>query len=216
MPRYDCVDHIHSGTRSDQIQTVAPRYPCAAEEPGANQAVVPHIGWANAVPDATATLDFTINGEDHSFTGIGYHDKNWGDGTFDANVKFWYWGHARLGPYSIVWFDLTTPSGLVSQSGYITDRQGGSFTLINCAPGSSKVRPWGANSEYPPLPTTGTPTGLLVTFETSRGQFVANVTTGPKSREQGTFQSYAGAITGGFVGQQIYTGRAFFDTIHIA
>ena len=37
--------------------------------------VVPHLGWANAVPDAFADVDFIIQGSPLSFTGVGYHDK---------------------------------------------------------------------------------------------------------------------------------------------
>jgi hypothetical protein len=37
--------------------------------------VGPNIGWSNAVPDATALVDFTISGTKLAFTGVGYHDK---------------------------------------------------------------------------------------------------------------------------------------------
>lgn len=36
---------------------------------------MPHIGWANAVPDAKAKVDFEIGGVALAFTGPGYHDK---------------------------------------------------------------------------------------------------------------------------------------------
>jgi hypothetical protein len=42
---------------------------------GANLEVSPHIGWANAMPDANAIADFTILGEKLQFNGVGYHDK---------------------------------------------------------------------------------------------------------------------------------------------
>lgn len=37
--------------------------------------VAPHVGWANAVPDAQANVQLIVNGRPLNFTGIGYHDK---------------------------------------------------------------------------------------------------------------------------------------------
>lgn len=37
--------------------------------------IAPHIGWANAIPDAHATIDLVVNDEALVFTGTGYHDK---------------------------------------------------------------------------------------------------------------------------------------------
>lgn len=36
---------------------------------------MPGIGWANAVPDAKATVDFEVGGKKLAFSGTGYHDK---------------------------------------------------------------------------------------------------------------------------------------------
>lgn len=53
-----------------------PHYPCGPDLPGQNMEVTPHIGWANAVPDATGDVDVVINGDRIAFTGgVGYHDK---------------------------------------------------------------------------------------------------------------------------------------------
>jgi len=60
---------------------VAPaHYPCAPASAGGGGKqtlqVAPHIGWANAVPDATASVDFTIQGTPLKITGgVGYHDQ---------------------------------------------------------------------------------------------------------------------------------------------
>lgn len=35
----------------------------------------PHIGWANAIPDAVSTVDLVVDGTRLDFTGAGYHDK---------------------------------------------------------------------------------------------------------------------------------------------
>lgn len=36
---------------------------------------MPGIAWANAVPDAGATVDFEIGDKKLQFSGTGYHDK---------------------------------------------------------------------------------------------------------------------------------------------
>ena len=36
---------------------------------------MPGVGWANAVPDANAIVDFEVAGKKLAFSGVGYHDK---------------------------------------------------------------------------------------------------------------------------------------------
>lgn len=71
------------------------------------------MGWANAIPNAVATVNLTIaNLETHASeeiavtNGVGYHDKNWGDRSITKTIQAWSWGHARIGEYSVVWFDI--------------------------------------------------------------------------------------------------------------
>jgi hypothetical protein len=40
-----------------------------------NMMVAPHIGWANAVPDAEADVDMILEGTKVTWKGVGYHDK---------------------------------------------------------------------------------------------------------------------------------------------
>lgn len=56
-------------------------------KPGVSQEIIPNIYWANAVPDAIAVVDFTINGKALNFKGVGYHDKNWGVAAFDPSTR---------------------------------------------------------------------------------------------------------------------------------
>jgi hypothetical protein len=37
--------------------------------------IMPHVGWANAIPGAESIVDFTIQGSELAFAGVGYHDK---------------------------------------------------------------------------------------------------------------------------------------------
>ncbi|KAK1623329.1 hypothetical protein BDP81DRAFT_503520, partial [Colletotrichum phormii] len=75
---------------ADQRQRAPAHYPCALNEPGVSEELVPYLYWANAVPDADADVDITIDGERISFVnGVGYHDKNWADKSIIKSHKFW-------------------------------------------------------------------------------------------------------------------------------
>jgi hypothetical protein len=37
--------------------------------------ILPQVGWANAIPDAIADVDLTLDGTPIKFTGVGYHDS---------------------------------------------------------------------------------------------------------------------------------------------
>jgi hypothetical protein len=58
------------------LRSVAPgHYPCGPVGSGENMMVAPEIGWANAVPDGIADVDFTLAGTKVAWKGVGYHDK---------------------------------------------------------------------------------------------------------------------------------------------
>ncbi|KAI1478990.1 hypothetical protein F4774DRAFT_426171 [Daldinia eschscholtzii] len=193
---------------------VPPRYPCDPNVPGATEEVSPRLGWANAVPDADATVDLVIGGEHIQFTGNGYHDKNWADRPFTELLDFWYWGRARIGPYSLVWFDLKAPDGEHHQSGYIS--KDGEDISISCTNTSATVMPWGANSEYPPKPTTGPPEGITISFDVGeKGVFVANITTQLLLADYHTYQRYIGPASGGFEGET-FSGKALYEVMQLA
>ncbi|KAH8706049.1 hypothetical protein BGW36DRAFT_272493, partial [Talaromyces proteolyticus] len=141
------------------LESVAPgHYPCGPLEVGQNEEILPGIGWVNVVPDAQGTVNMTIDGKLLSFTGYGYHDKNWSNQPFADAVKSWYWGHGRLGPYSVVWYDAIAADGTEYVSGYAV--QNGQVVSSTCS--GVKVRPIGVNSEYPPQPSIGSPGGFNI------------------------------------------------------
>jgi hypothetical protein len=173
--------------------------------------MVPHVWWSNAVPDALAVVSLTIDGSELSFNdGVGYHDKNWGDLSFVTAVSSWYWGHAHVGPYSIVWFDAVDSSGVEYYSGYVTEE--GSVLESSCAANAVVVRPWGANDAYPPLVTTGTMQGIEAVFLLDDGStLVANITTGLEVINAGVYIRTLGDVEA-IVGNTSYSGgRALFE-----
>lgn len=173
---------------------------------------MPHVGWANAVPDAEATVELSFSdGTVVNFTdGIGYHDKNWGDRPFVESTEQWYWGHARLGPYSLVWFDALDLAGTEYVSGYVSSD--GQALLSSCASNAVVARPWGANDTYPPTITTGLMQGMEVRFDLGNGEMlIANVTTGTVVSAATGYARTLGSVQGGIVGEELYTGRALFE-----
>lgn len=59
----------------DLLQNAPAHYACGPNQPGVNLEVSPNVGWANAMPDADAVVNFTIGGRALQFNGVGYHDK---------------------------------------------------------------------------------------------------------------------------------------------
>ncbi|KAL2784732.1 hypothetical protein BJX66DRAFT_329778 [Aspergillus keveii] len=192
------------------MRSIAPaHYPCGPAEAGQNLQIAPHIGWANAVPDADATVQFTIHDQPFEFTGIGYHDQNFGSASLAANVGSWYWGNGRIGSYSIVWYDLLTPDGTNTVAAYVA--RNGEILVAQCA--GLTVRPYGANSTYPPLISTGNPTGFTVTIDlpeervelTATGTYV---TAG--GWENAPYTRWSGTLEGRIGGEDL-AGKAIFE-----
>ncbi|KAJ9150279.1 Hydroxyneurosporene dehydrogenase [Pleurostoma richardsiae] len=190
-------------------------YPCGLNVPGVSEIMVPHVFWSNAVPDASAFVNLTIGGSPLAFhDGVGYHDKNWGDAPFVTTTSSWYWGHARLGPYSLVWFDALDLAGTEYFSGYVAKR--GKVLQASCATGAAVARPWGANDAYPPVFSTGVMQGLEVRFDLGEGEtLVANVTTGLPVVDVGAYVRTLGTVTGAVEGpggcKIVYEGRTLFE-----
>ena len=62
--------------RTDLSNKLAPPHlPCGNVKAGATEILMPGIGWASAVPDAKAMIDFEIGDTKLQFEGVGYHDK---------------------------------------------------------------------------------------------------------------------------------------------
>ncbi|CAN8098987.1 unnamed protein product [Discula destructiva] len=217
------VDSPAMGVKgSIRLHSRAPaHYPCGLDTAGANLQMLPHVGWSNAIPDAHATISLAFtsssNNETLAFTdGVGYHDKNWGDQPFVSSTEQWYWGHARLGPYSLVWFDAFDLSGTEYFSGYVAAN--GSVLASSCVAGAVVARPWGENGAFPPNVTTGVPQGMEVVFDLGEGQVLsANVTTGPLAMAPQTgYARMLGRLVGGVKGAEVYEGTALFEQFDLS
>ncbi|KAK1856610.1 hydroxyneuurosporene synthase domain-containing protein [Colletotrichum chrysophilum] len=168
--------------------TLPSRYPCGLNAPGAEQQVLPGVGWSNPQPDASAIAHFKLGDAALNFSGSGYHDKNWGSVPFTQAVGSWHWGHARIGPYSVVWIDARSPTGDTHRSGFVS--KNGTVLLSSCASDSVGVTTWGdrlANST----------SGLLVEFGlTDGGHLTMNITTSVMIVNSPFYLRYLGVASG--------------------
>lgn len=143
-------------------------------------------------------MDVRIEDTELKFQGSAYHDKvrypltlsiipspslwcvdvsvssnasqNWSDRPFLESVQTWYWGHGRLGPYSVVWFSyiaLNDPSNTTYVSGFVA-REG--KTLVSgCDESVLTLSPVGGPARYPPH-AGDIPEGFRLEFDIGEGQ----------------------------------------------
>ncbi|KAB5558519.1 hypothetical protein GE09DRAFT_116261 [Coniochaeta sp. 2T2.1] len=188
------------------------RYPCGLATAGQTEEAFPGVYWSVSVPDAEGSVDLRIDGTRVKFSGYGYHDKNWGDVPFIGTLSLSYWGHARLGPYSIVWANSIDAKGVEHASAYLA--KDGKVLVSACGEGTAVVRPWGKSSEFPPRIDTGPAEGLEVLFDLGDGRvFRANVTTSTVVEDEGAYIRTLGTVAGGFGGkyEKTYHGAAMFE-----
>ncbi|KAJ7636107.1 hypothetical protein DFH06DRAFT_1284258 [Mycena polygramma] len=162
--KYDVVSGAYDiFIDSPSLDRGQPRYPCGPAVAGENMEIVPNAGYSNGLPDAVSTVDLLVGGTRLAFVGAGYQDQGWGPQPFAASVGSWYWGHGRVGPYSVVWFDILAVNGMEYVSAYAAKDE---IVLVNsCYLGSIRVRPTGENATYPPHSGTEKPSAYRITMD---------------------------------------------------
>jgi hypothetical protein len=60
------------------------------------------FGWLPSVPEGAVTIKYSVGGELHETTGVGYHDHNWGNVGLMKIVHDWYWARGQAGPYTVI------------------------------------------------------------------------------------------------------------------
>ncbi|KAL8397926.1 hypothetical protein RB594_004584 [Gaeumannomyces avenae] len=188
-----CIRGLSLSTR----YIAPPHYPCSPVHANESMEVMSGVGWTNAVPAARASIDVAINGTRLQFEGLGYHDKNWGVRPLREKVHSWYWGHATVGPYVVVWLTGLDFAGTEHCSGYVA--RDGKIIYSGC--GDIEVRPVGA--AHPPVAgelETWEPRGFTVAVDLGPehgGLLRAEVTaTGRTSRGGPVYARWAGTAAG--------------------
>ncbi|KAK6602625.1 hypothetical protein H4I95_06562 [Botrytis cinerea] len=197
-----------SGTLILQGSLAAPHYSCGIDAAGVEQQTVPGVGWANAIPDANATVSIHIHDTAISFEGYGYHDKTWVDRPFETSVQAAFWGHARVGPYAVVWWHSRTQDGLDISSEYLARWADGQILASRCVQNrENNTLGWGKGQIWPLVPGTPAPAGMIIRWDLGdEGVFAMNLTsTGYIFVDVPFWQAGRGAVIGGFEGQETFT-----------
>lgn len=67
-----------------------------------------YFTWLCAVPRGTVKGTLFYDGKEHSVTGAGYHDHQWGNMKHNSTWDHWIWGRQDFGDYAILVFDIGT------------------------------------------------------------------------------------------------------------
>jgi hypothetical protein len=140
--------------------------------------------------------------------------QNWGDTVFTTAAGGWSFGHGNLGPYSIVWFSALSSTGVEYPSGYVTYKN----NVLTSSCNNVIARPIGANSAYPPLQSTGNPSGFHVEWDLGEhGHFAIDVTPNIAIIEAGDiYTRWMGVMEGGIVGKkEVYSGAIIFEELRL-
>ncbi|OCK73253.1 hypothetical protein K432DRAFT_410850 [Lepidopterella palustris CBS 459.81] len=188
-----------------------PHSPCSIDIINASQGLTDVLGWVNPVPDSNTEVNIAIGDDLIVFNGTGYHDKNWATVPLAETAAFWYWGHVRLGPYSLIWWDLFLHDTTEINHGYLVTAD--SVISVGCY--GLKVRPTGFNSTFPPSGHSGNPQGLHIEYEFGNGKvFVVDVTGRVEWEplfQVGGYTRFVGQGTGGFQGGPVYSGPTLYE-----
>ncbi|MEP5151726.1 lipocalin-like domain-containing protein [Planktotalea sp.] len=60
------------------------------------------FAWLPSVPQGKVKASYKIGDETFEGTGVGYHDHNWGNAPMQDVMHNWYWGRAKVGPYTVI------------------------------------------------------------------------------------------------------------------
>ena len=75
------------------------------------------FAWLPAVPQGAVTITYSVGGEQHQTTGVGYHDHNWGNIALMKIVHDWYWARGQAGPYSVIASYITAAARSATAAG---------------------------------------------------------------------------------------------------
>lgn len=209
---------IHSTTQG--------HYPDGAP-PGSNVSALaaPSIFWTNAIPAGIANAKFKYKGHTlEILNGVGYHDHNWGGMGLATGLASWYWGHASVGDYTLVWFDSITSkkaryaSTFLVKSGEI--QLAGQNTPFASSANFSLVLPFGNGTHYPPnITSSNLPSGFLLNFVGMNGRqwsFLAEaIHIAENNVGLSLYTRWIGTVTGGEVGGETDTGSGLWEWLRI-
>jgi len=197
-------------------------YPNGAP-PGSNVSALaaPEIFWTNAIPSGIANGKFKYHGQTLEISnGTGYHDHNWGGLGLAAGLVSWYWGHATVGEYTLVWFDSITSTNVRHGSTYLVQSGEvllyGQHTPFASASNFATILPFGNGTVFPANMSSGRlPSGFILTFVGTSGRhwsFLAeHVYIAENVAGLSLYTRWIGKVTGGEVGGPMDIGSGVWE-----
>ncbi|CAI7630281.1 unnamed protein product [Penicillium pancosmium] len=195
-----------------------------------------HTGfrWDASKEDLSA-YEISVDSPELDFKGTLSFTSNWSDRNFTESVRSWYWGHGRLGSYSIVWFSylaINDPTNTTYVSSYVA--RDGEILVDACDVSLLTVRPTGSpnttGSRYPPY-VGDIPDGFKLDFVLEENKRLkVNVSTDSKVAGDGEYyMRWTGGISGemvevemgmdssseSLVRESSLTGVAVFEQFHM-
>ncbi|WWC85462.1 uncharacterized protein L201_000325 [Kwoniella dendrophila CBS 6074] len=201
LPKYNI-----SGT-INLFSLAKPFVGCGPAQKDANTSIFWFFNWINVIGDAVAVVDIAVGDQKVAFTGNGYHDKNWGPVSFIPYVHHWYWGHGRVGEYSVVWSKMFLNDNTTKAGGWISKND--KIILSACFENDDSVviKPLGNNITDPPKKANNTHNiqGFDITINTGNEQGIFQFQLKKNIRingELGTYARWIGNFTGGQLGEE--------------
>ena len=126
-----------------------------------------YFAWLPSVPQGNAQVSIAVDGgEAGHYTGIGYHDHNWGNISMLKLMHDWYWARGKIANYSLIasyitagqrYGSKTFPVFMLAKDGRVIADDGGKvrFSTRNVAV----------------EPDTGKPVAAQVIYEYTDGTF---------------------------------------------
>jgi len=118
----------------------------------------------------------------------------------------WYWGHGRLGEYSIVWADTFDLDGNEHVSAYVS--KNGEIITASCYEHSVRVRPSGVDDTFLPTDSLEDSGDYTVKMVLGPGLVLhVNVTSTVVLADTGSlYTRWAGSLAGSLNGGSVITG----------
>ncbi|WP_044640713.1 lipocalin-like domain-containing protein [Risungbinella massiliensis] len=66
-----------------------------------------YFAWLPSVPQGKVEAMIQMGEDYRQYTGMGYHDHNWGNIAMPALMNNWYWGRAQVGDYTVIVCNIT-------------------------------------------------------------------------------------------------------------
>jgi hypothetical protein len=135
---------------------------------------------------------------------VGYHDHNWGDIPFPETIRTWYWGHAHVGEWSLVFFNGIAADGKRFADAYVA--QEGRVIVIHCGPDSVEVK------DVTAIRGAALPV-LEVRYPLPYGKMLAVEVTAVSVNVfvEGLYERFVTSVTGGVVDGKNSTGVGMFE-----